>query len=479
MFQVDHLDLALAWDGHVEFVDEILNPREGSGRGHHDELVGALVGDDLRHAHAVFIGSASTCRRGRLDALLAAHRLDPMALAGFAFALALGAEDFFQGGRQFRGHGEVDLKDSDFFLAQRRVQLVQDAHDSVHVGARVRDDQAVGGGVWIAVAIFGGQLLDRGVDRVRVDVLELKQAGDHHVEFRDVDLVTDVGGDGVLGGFTFHLDLVKAPHFDHRHVVHVQRGEEGPIGFAGRYGGVGQDGDFAATDAVADDEVFAGLFANPLDDFQHFGFVEVHAHSDMGGQRAAALVFILEGGRALVVFWRGLGSHWAGGAFEFSRGLASSSAILGFSPAGFAISILRPPAAWPFDLLAGAAAAGAQIGFGWVHARSGLETTSAGWSQAWAVEFLDVAQIGSRGSLRRFLLCLLRQKLFSVIRLGRTRVRVGQQAQGHETRQKQGCDHDDFLLGCLFDAIAHLLALSPAGQFHVDGASSLKFLVDL
>ncbi|EAU62142.1 hypothetical protein STIAU_4537 [Stigmatella aurantiaca DW4/3-1] len=270
------VDASAGVRGDVHLPDDLLDAVEGARAGHDDELVGALIRDDLRERHRPprvaralgHVGGRHAPRGG--VAAKAAH-----ALAG----APLGLEQLLHRGGDFLGAGVLHLDDAQLVAGGARVQLVDDALQAVHVGAHVVDDDGVRR-VRDGVAILGHELLEHAAQGLHLDVLDPEQLR-HHLLIGGVGRVrVDDRRNGVLLRRALVDDLQET----------AVRVDGQPVGVQGRQeGGVervrvhlhaailgADDGDLPAH-VLREDERLAGGIRHRLHQLLDVDLVEVDA----------------------------------------------------------------------------------------------------------------------------------------------------------------------------------------------------------
>ncbi len=287
------MDLALGSVlGHVELAHQSEDLLQGLLGGDDDELVGPVVGQDLRHRKGAGGRALLRGTGGGLSflVLLLGAGVGPARRRG-PRGRGVGLEDLGELLRYFRGRGILDRNHVHLLQGPRFVDLLEDALQLLHDGTEVGDDD--------------GAAPLQGIDLAPGCALEWVELV-HHVGHVAVANPDDLGDDLVLEGVVLFAavelrvlpdgggglnELVVGADLRHRDVLRLQRRQEGPPDLVAAHWVVGQNLEILASDLLGEDEVLAGYLADRLDELLDVVGSKVEGAPALHG--GAALVFEL------------------------------------------------------------------------------------------------------------------------------------------------------------------------------------------
>ena len=189
-------------------------------------------------------------------------------------------------GQRLRGLGRdgvgqrVDPKDAG---GPRVVDLADDRDDPVDIGARVDQQQRVGGCERGDHSVLGDQRRHQRDDLGALEVLQRNEPGD---ELRGPGVLPDAGVDRVLAGFPGGDDLDRVPLRDGGEPLRLQHGKEDVVRLVERHPAGGDDRDLSLHPLV-EDEVLLRLLAHELDEDRELDVGEVHRQVHLGWRRGS------------------------------------------------------------------------------------------------------------------------------------------------------------------------------------------------
>jgi hypothetical protein len=156
-------------------------------------------------------------------------------------------------------------------------------HQSGDIGVVVGDDQGVRGRVGEDDAAFGDHGGEQPFDFVRIGKAQGHQLGDDLIIVR-VALGPGSGFDIFGACVRRRDDLDQLAGLHSRETVNIEDRFEHLVGLINRYFGRGDDGDLTL-DPLVDNEIFAGEFADELDEHADVHIVEINGHKALRSVR--------------------------------------------------------------------------------------------------------------------------------------------------------------------------------------------------
>ena len=277
-----------ALDRPVELLDHALDPLVRTLGGDDDQLIRALVRDDLGDDHLG--GQITDLRPARPRC-----RRRGGAPAPF-FSDLLHLEDLAQLLRHVGGGGVLQADDPDLLARARLIDLRQHLQHAFDVGREVRDDQRVLGREHDDVALLALDPAQHLRHLVRIDVFDVDQAGHVALAARNVGVLAvdrDAAHGLDLGGLD---DALEPARVLDGQAGRIERPQEQPVRLLGRDQLGRHDGHLLAVgrNGAGQQELLAGDRRDPGDQIAELGVrLQIQLHDALAGRELLAGVEVL------------------------------------------------------------------------------------------------------------------------------------------------------------------------------------------